>query len=269
MRRLYPLCALAMLSACSPNASEPDGNSTLAELKPVQFNEARFRNDIKALSSDEFEGRAPTTRGEKLTLDYLTNALTEMGLKGAYQGRFLQPVPMVSYTADEAQQVTLAGLPFTYRKDLVLSSRHDNGGINIENAPLVFVGYGVNAPEYGWNDYQGIDMKGKIAVILVNDPGFARPDSGKFNGKAMTYYGRWIYKFEEASRQGALGALIIHDTEPASYPWSVVENSWTGPQQDLVLSNAEQDSRVQVEGWLTLDAATQLFDKAGLSLPNL
>lgn len=269
MRRLYPLCALAMLSACSPNSSQPDDNSTLAELKTVQFNEARFRNDIKALSSDEFEGRAPTTHGEKLTLDYLTKAFTEMGLKGAYQGSFLQPVPMVSYTADEAQQVTLAGLPFKYREDLVLSSRHDNGGINIENAPLVFVGYGVNAPEYGWNDYQDLDMKGKIAVILVNDPGFARPDSGKFNGKAMTYYGRWSYKFEEASRQGALGALIIHDTEPASYPWSVVENSWTGPQQDLVLSKAEQDSRIQVEGWLTLDAATQLFDKSGLSLPSL
>lgn len=268
MRRLYPFCALAMLSACSPNSAQHDANSSAA-LKPVQMNEARFRNDIKALSSDEFEGRAPTTHGEKITLDYLTKAFTEMGLKGAYQGSFLQPVPMVSYTADEAQQVTLAGLPFQYRKDLVLSSRHDNGGVNIENAPLVFVGYGVNAPEYDWNDYQDLDMKGKIAVILINDPGFARPDSGKFNGKAMTYYGRWSYKFEEASRQGALGALIIHDTEPASYPWSVVENSWTGPQQDLVQSKAEQDSRVQVEGWLSLDTATQLFDKAGLSLPNL
>ncbi|SUI64528.1 M28 family metallopeptidase [Shewanella morhuae] len=269
MLRLSPLCALAMLSACSPNTSVPDGTSALAELKPVQFNEARFRNDIKTLSSDEFEGRAPTTHGEKLTLDYLTKAFTDMGLKGAYQGSFLQPVPMVSYTADEAQQVTLAGLPFKYRQDLVLSSRHDNGGVNIENAPLVFVGYGVNAPEYAWNDYQDLDMKGKIAVILVNDPGFARPDSGKFNGKAMTYYGRWSYKFEEASRQGALGALIIHDTEPASYPWSVVENSWTGAQQDLVLSKAEQNSRIQVEGWLALDTATQLFEKAGLSLPNL
>lgn len=268
MRRLYPFCALALLSACSPNSAQPDANSSAA-LKPVQMNEARFRDDIKNLSSDDFEGRAPTTQGEKLTLDYLSKAFAEMGLKGAYQGSFLQPVPMVSYTADEAQQVTLAGLPFKYRQDLVLSSRHDNGGINIENAPLVFVGYGVNAPEYGWNDYQDVDMKGKIAVILVNDPGFARPDSGKFNGKAMTYYGRWSYKFEEASRQGALGALLIHDTEPASYPWSVVENSWTGPQQDLVHSKAEQDSRVQVEGWLTLDTATKLFEKAGLSLPTL
>lgn len=268
MRRLYPVCALAMLSACSPNSAQPDANSSAA-LKPVQMNEARFRNDIKNLSSDEFEGRAPTTHGEKLTLDYLSKAFAEMGLKGAYQGSFLQPVPMVSYTAYDAQQISLAGLPLTFRKDIVLNSRHDNGGVNIENAPLVFVGYGVNAPEYGWNDYQDVDMKGKIAVILVNDPGFARPDSGKFNGKAMTYYGRWSYKLEEASRQGALGALIIHDTEPASYPWSVVENSWTGAQQDLVLSKTEQDSRVQVEGWLTLDAATQLFEKAGLSLPTL
>lgn len=268
MRRLYPVCALAMLSACSPNSAQPDANSSAA-LKPVQMNEARFRDDIKNLSSDEFEGRAPTTHGEKLTLDYLSKAFAEMGLKGAYQGSFLQPVPMVSYTAYDAQQISLAELPLTYRKDIVLNSRHDNGGVNIENAPLVFVGYGVNAPEYGWNDYQDVDMKGKIAVILVNDPGFARPDSGKFNGKAMTYYGRWSYKFEEASRQGALGALIIHDTEPASYPWSVVENSWTGAQQDLVLSKAEQDSRVQVEGWLTLDAATQLFEKAGLSLSTL
>lgn len=274
MRPLYPFCALALLSACSPHSAQPDANSSAAlkpvqAVQPVQMNEARFRNDIKNLSSDEFEGRAPTTRGEKLTLDYLSNAFAEMGLKGAYQGQFLQPVPMVSYTADEAQQVTLAGLPFKYRQDLVLSSRHDNGGINIENAPLVFVGYGVNAPEYAWNDYQDLDMHGKIAVILVNDPGFARPELGKFNGKAMTYYGRWNYKFEEASRQGALGALIIHDTEPASYPWSVVENSWTGPQQDLVLSKAEQDSRVQVEGWLTLDTASKLFDKAGLSLTTL
>ncbi|MGL4446880.1 MAG: M28 family metallopeptidase [Shewanella sp.] len=274
MQPVYPLLALALLSACSPNASHHDGDhavatSTPAAVTSVAFNEVRFRDDIKALSSDEFEGRAPTTRGEQRTLAYLAKAFEEMGLKGAYQGSFLQPVPMVSYTASKEQQVTLAGLPFKYRQDLVLNSHHDNGGVHIDNAPLVFVGYGINAPEYGWNDYQDVDMKGKIAVILVNDPGFARPDSGKFNGKAMTYYGRWNYKFEEASRQGALGALIIHDTEPASYPWSVIENSWTGPQQELVQSHVEQARRIQVEGWLTLDAATRLFTQAGLSLPHL
>ncbi|NMH64312.1 M28 family metallopeptidase [Shewanella salipaludis] len=280
MRCLYPLWAAALLCACSPNesavspanpnkASPVRASQDLAGNTLVEFDEARFRSDIQALSSDEFEGRAPTTRGEQLTLDYLSKAFADMGLQGAYRGSFLQPVPMVSYTASEQQTIRIADLPLQYRKDIVLSSRHDNGGIDIAHAPLVFVGYGVNAPEYQWNDYQGLDMKGKIAVILVNDPGFARPDSGKFNGKAMTYYGRWSYKFEEASRQGALGALIIHDTAPASYPWSVVENSWTGPQQDLVLSKAERDSRVQVEGWLTLDAANRIFDKAGLSLPSL
>jgi len=276
MRLLLPLSALALLSACSQHPSqspqqspEIDPNTHSASVTQVNFNEARFREDIKTLSSDEFEGRAPTTRGEKLTLDYLTQAFKEMGLTGANKGDYQQAVPMVSYTASEAQEVNFAGLTLKYREDVVLSSRHDNGGVDIKDAPLVFVGYGISAPEYDWNDYQDIDMTGKIAVMLVNDPGFARPDSGLFNGKAMTYYGRWDYKYLEASRQGALGAIIIHDTAPASYPWAVVENSWTGAQQDLVHSKQKQAQRIQVEGWITLDAATELFDKSGISLQNL
>jgi len=276
MRLLLPLSLLALLSACSqyPSQSqtlksdiEPQGDS--AKIAQISFDEAQFREDIKTLSSDEFEGRAPTTRGEKLTLDYLTQAFKTMGLTGANNGDYLQAVPMVSYTASEEQEVNLAGLALKFREDVVLGSRHDNGGVDIKDAPLVFVGYGITAPEYDWNDYQDIDMTGKIAVMLVNDPGFARPDSGLFNGKAMTYYGRWDYKYLEASRQGALGAIIIHDTAPASYPWSVVESSWTGAQQDLVHSKQKQAERVQVEGWITLDAATQLFDKSGISLKNL
>lgn len=276
MRLLLPLSALALLSACSQNPSqsptqipEVDPQTDSASVTQVSFDEVQFREDIKTLSSDEFEGRAPTTRGEKLTLDYLTHAFKAMGLTGANKGDYLQAVPMVSYTASEAQEVNLAGLTLKYREDVVLGSRHDNGGVDIKDAPLVFVGYGISAPEYDWNDYQGIDMTGKIAVMLVNDPGFARPDSGLFNGKAMTYYGRWDYKFLEASKQGALGAIIIHDTAPASYPWSVVENSWTGAQQDLVHSKEKQAERVKVEGWITLDAATQLFDRSGISLKNL
>jgi len=276
MRLLLPLSLLALLSACSQHPSqsqtlksdiEPQGDS--AKIAQISFDEAQFREDIKTLSSDEFEGRAPTTRGEKLTLDYLTQAFKTMGLTGANNGDYLQAVPMVSYTASEEQEVNLAGLALKFREDVVLGSRHDNGGVDIKDAPLVFVGYGITAPEYDWNDYQDIDMTGKIAVMLVNDPGFARPDSGLFNGKAMTYYGRWDYKYLEASRQGALGAIIIHDTAPASYPWSVVESSWTGAQQDLVHSKQKQAERVQVEGWITLDAATQLFDKSGISLKNL
>lgn len=281
MKPFIPLCAIVLLSACTDSvetmpdsrsiklASEQNAaNVAIANHSPV-FNEARFRQDIQTLSSDKFEGRAPTTRGEKLTLAYLTQAFTQMGLKGANDGSFLQAVPMVSYTASENQRVSLGGIALNYRKDMVLSSRHDNEQISIANAPLVFVGYGINAPEYQWNDYQGLDMKGKIAVILVNDPGFAKPERALFNGKAMTYYGRWNYKFEEASRQGALGAVIIHDTAPASYPWSVVENSWTGAQQDLVLDKASQDLRVQVEGWITLDTANKLFTKAGFPLKDL
>ncbi|ABV36450.1 peptidase M28 [Shewanella sediminis HAW-EB3] len=276
MRLLLPLSLLALLSACSQHPtpsqtikSEIDPPVDTASVTQVSFDEVQFREDIKTLSSDEFEGRAPTTRGEKLTLDYLTQAFKAIGLTGANKGDYLQAVPMVSYTASEAQEVNLAGLTLKYREDVVLGSRHDNGGVDIKDAPLVFVGYGISAPEYDWNDYQGIDMTGKIAVMLVNDPGFARPDSGLFNGKAMTYYGRWDYKYLEASKQGALGAIIIHDTAPASYPWSVVENSWTGAQQDLVHSKEKQAERVKVEGWITLDAATLLFDRSGISLENL
>ncbi|QYJ95254.1 M28 family metallopeptidase [Shewanella spartinae] len=264
MRFALPTCALVLLSACSQHAPQLS-----SEEQVPAFNEARFRLDIQTLSSDKFEGRAPTTQGEALTLDYLSKAFAAAGLVGANDDSFLQPVPMVSYTASESQTVTLGDLPMHYRQDIVLGSRHDNQGVEIKDAPLVFVGYGIKAPEYDWDDYQGLDMKGKIALILVNDPGFALPESGKFNGKAMTYYGRWSYKFEEASRQGALGAIIIHDTKPASYPWSVVENSWTGAQQDLVLDKATQDSRVQVEGWITKEKASELFDSAGLSLATL
>lgn len=273
MRSLLPVSALALLSACGQQATETQSHvqtpTQSQESAQVNFDEARFREDIKTLSSDKFEGRAPTTNGEKLTLDYLTTAFKEMGLSGANKGDFLQAVPMVSYTAAEEQKISLAGIELTHRKDVVIGSRHDNGGVDIKDAPLVFVGYGITAPEYDWDDYQGIDMTGKIAVMLVNDPGFARPDSGLFNGKAMTYYGRWDYKYKEASDHGALGAIIIHDTAPASYPWSVVENSWTGAQQDLVQSKEQQEKRVQVEGWITLDVATQLFTQSGLSLPEM
>ncbi|NRD74241.1 M28 family peptidase [Shewanella sp. VB17] len=277
MRLLLTVPTIALLSACSQHVTESQSDVKVqsdsqeqADIgNQIKFNEARFRIDIKTLSSDKFEGRAPTTKGETLTLNYLTSAFKQMGLVGANHGDFLQAVPMVSYTASEQQVIRLAGTELTHRKDVVLGSRHDNGGIDISKAPLVFVGYGISAPEYDWDDYKNIDMTGKIAVILVNDPGFANPQSGLFNGKAMTYYGRWDYKYEEASRHGALGAIIIHDTAPASYPWSVVENSWTGAQQDLAQSKHDQAKHIQVEGWITLNAATALFTQSGLSLSTL
>ncbi|WP_394131053.1 M28 family metallopeptidase [Shewanella maritima] len=274
MKPWFPICAIALLSACGSEQAPTSDKSVANEVTAantsakVAFNETRFRQDIKVLASDEFEGRAPTTKGEQLTIEYLTNAFTEMGLQGANDGSYVQAVPMISYTASDEQQIRLGDSTLQHRKDVVLGSRTAQEAISIKDAPLVFVGYGINAPEYQWNDYQDIDMTGKIAVVLVNDPGFAHPEGSKFNGRAMTYYGRWSYKYEEASRQGALGAIIIHDTKPASYPWSVVENSWTGAQQDLVLEN-QPNNRVQVEGWVTLEKAKALFEQAGLSLENV
>ncbi|MFQ6371112.1 M28 family metallopeptidase [Shewanella sp. YIC-542] len=259
MRFVYSLCLLTLISGCSYQRQQPPAT--------VQFDEQQYRRDIQQLSSDAFEGRAPTTHGEKMTLDYLVNAFKNMGMQPGPDGSYLQKVPMVNYTASEQQQVTLAGMPLQYRKDIVLNSRHGLKKIQIEQAPLVFVGYGINAPEYQWNDYQGLDMTGKIAIILVNDPGFAAPETGKFTGKIMTYYGRWTYKFEEASRQGALGAILIHQTDAASYPWSVVEHSWTGPQQDLATTS--DTPRVQVEGWMSLASATAVFKQSGLKLQQL
>ena len=166
-------------------------------------------------------------------------------------------------TADPNMTMTIGDNEFVYKTDMVASSKREQSVVSLEDSELVFVGYGVNAPEYDWNDYEGLDVTGKTVVILVNDPGFENPESGKFQGTTMTYYGRWSYKYEEASRQGAAGAIIVHETAPASYGWSVVANSWSGPQYGLV-SPDKGASRVAVEGWLTLEAATKVFADAGL-----
>ncbi|WP_298772171.1 M28 family metallopeptidase [uncultured Shewanella sp.] len=259
MRVFVIVFLLAQIIACSPNETATKAS----------FDESHIRQDIKILSSDKFEGRAPNTYGEKLTLQFLTRSFEEMGLKKPNDNGYLQAVPMISYSASKKQVIRLGDLNLQSGQDIMLNSRHDNENIDIQHAPLVFVGYGINAPEYKWNDYRDIDMKGKIALILVNDPGFAHPNSELFDGKAMTYYGRWTYKFEEASRQGALGAIIIHQTKPAGYPWSVVTNSWNGPQQDLQPNKNDTNNRILVEGWLTFDRAKQLFKQAGLPLKNV
>ena len=209
----------------------------------------------------------PTTIGETKTLDYLTREFEKAGLSPGNGDSYLQEVALMEITANPEMTMTIGDNSFAYKEDMVASSKREQETVSLENSELVFVGYGVNAPEYDWNDYEGLDVTGKTVVILVNDPGFENPESGKFQGTTMTYYGRWSYKYEEASRQGAAGALIVHETAPASYGWSVVANSWSGPQYGLV-SKDQGASRVAIEGWLTLSAAEKVFADAGFNFQD-
>ncbi|WP_137167621.1 M28 family metallopeptidase [Salinimonas lutimaris] len=263
--------ALLGVSACSDDTPKPSSSSDQqATATQSNFDDVyasitakAIAPPLKKLASDEFEGRLPTTKGEEKTLAYLTDWFEKAGFKPGNQGSYLQQVELMEITADPDMAMTIGENTFRYKEDMVASSKREQKQVNLDKSDLVFVGYGVNAPEYDWNDYEGLDVKGKTVVILVNDPGFENAESGKFQGKTMTYYGRWSYKYEEASRQGAAGAIIVHETAPASYPWSVVANSWSGPQYGLV-SQDKGASRVAVEGWLTLDAAQKVFADAGL-----
>lgn len=274
MRKIFlPVLVPALLgvTACSEpknNAQQTDSATTANA--PSNFDEAynsitadKIKAPLKTLASDEFEGRLPTTAGEKKTLDYLVKQFKAAGFKPGNGDSYLQKVALMEITADPNMQMTIGNNTFEYKSDMVASSKREQNEISVKDSDVVFVGYGVNAPEYDWNDYEGIDVEGKTVVMLINDPGFENAEGGKFQGKTMTYYGRWSYKYEEASRQGAAAAIIVHETAPASYPWSVVANSWSGPQYGLVSKDGGA-SRVAVEGWLTLDAAKQVFADAGM-----
>ena len=275
MKKMFlPLLVPTLLgvSACTPNNDSASQDQSAKKEMPVASNfdsvynnisDADIREPLKVLSSDEFEGRLPTTEGEKKTIEYLVSEFTKAGLKPGNGDSFLQKVALMEITADPDMTMTIGDNNFAYKEQMVASSKREQSSVSLEDSELVFVGYGVNAPEYDWNDYEGLDVEGKTVVMLINDPGFENPESGKFQGTTMTYYGRWSYKYEEASRQGAAGAIIVHETAPASYGWSVVANSWSGPQYGLVSAD-KGASRVAVEGWLTLDAAEKVFADAGL-----
>lgn len=253
---LVPLVVLASSAGAAVRESQP-APAVSAQL---------FEQHLARLASDEFEGRKPGTRGEEKTLAYLTDAYRRIGLKPAVGSSYLQQVPLVEITtaSDATLELEAGGKRFTpaYGEEMVVWTKRVVPQVHIEASPLVFVGYGIVAPEYGWNDYAGLDMRGKTAVILINDPGFATRDPQLFRGRTLTYYGRWTYKFEEAARQGAAGAIIVHETEPAAYGWETVANSWTGPQLDK--SSADGNAgRIPVEGWITLETARQLFGAAG------
>ncbi|MCS6947223.1 MAG: M28 family metallopeptidase [Steroidobacteraceae bacterium] len=239
------------------------------------INAATYERHLATLASDEFEGRKPGSAGERKTLAYLERELRRLGLKPGHRGSFLQTVPLVDLTAASDTRLQLRGaggagaaLEFAYGRDVVVWTKRVVPREGLVDSPLVFVGYGVVAPEYQWNDYAGVDMRGKTAVVLVNDPGWDRDDPQLFRGRAMTYYGRWTYKFEEAMRQGAAGALIVHEERAAAYPWETVVNSWTGPQIDMDAADGHR-SRIAVEGWLSLEAARRLFAAAGESYEEL
>lgn len=283
LRLLLAAGVAVALAACSPEEPAPPpapeaAATTPAEAAPAQhvFSAAITASDyaehLKTLSSGEFEGRAPGSRGERLTTTYLSEQFARIGLKPGNQGDWFQAVPMVEITRPEESPLVLRQgdeeVVLAATTDVVLGSTRPVERIGIDNSPMVFVGYGIVAPEYGWNDYEGLDVTGKTVVILVNDPGFATQDAELFRGNTMTYYGRWTYKYEEAARQGAAAALIIHETAAASYPWEVVTNSWTGPQFDLPDGDSAPP-RLDLEGWLTLEAATALFARAGHDLSAL
>jgi Zn-dependent M28 family amino/carboxypeptidase len=283
---LLGLALASLLTACGGGESEPQQAqqngapaSAPAEVAdPVEtaveaMTEASYRRHIEILASDEFGGRAPATPGEKLTVEYLINHFEAIGLEPGNKGSFTQDVPLMRVTAVNAPDLTFRGgegddIVLAYGPDQVVWSRRQMPEAALEDSELVFVGYGINAPERNWNDYEGIDVTGKTVVMLVNDPGYATQDPDLFNGNAMTYYGRWDYKFGEASRRGAAGAIIVHDTLPAAYGWNTVENSWTGPQLDVVL-DAQGAALSAVQGWIQKEHAETLFARAGMELDEM
>ena len=230
-----------------------------------------YRAHVAGLASDEMQGREPGSEGERRTVEYIEKEYLELGLQPAAGGDFRQEVALVEITGS-AQNLSFSrgagGMTLAYGDDMVIGSRRVQPGASIAGSEVVFVGYGIHAPEAGWDDYAGVDMRGKTALILVNDPGFVTGDEALFRGKAMTYHGRWTYKFEEASRQGAAAAIIVHETLPASYDWGVVRNSWSGPQFYLDREDGNA-GRTALEGWITEARARQILELAGQDLDAL
>ena len=283
---VFTASLLLSVSACSENKSTeqtamqdkaPAEKPVLKEVIQKTESTSLFSVDaletsIKLLASDEFEGRGPASKGETLTINYLADELKKAGLAPGAGDSYFQEVPLVSITTstDAKFEVVHEGqvLDMQNLEDYILWSKRVSEKEVLESSDLVFVGYGVVAPEYNWNDYAGLDMQGKTAVILVNDPGYGTQNSELFNGNAMTYYGRWTYKYEEAARQGAAGAIIVHEESAAGYPWAVVSGSWSGPQFDLVAADKNM-SRVAIEGWMQKAKAEELIAAAGLSFTEL
>ncbi|NBB62948.1 M28 family peptidase [Pseudomonas sp. ODNR1LW] len=257
------LLAGVTLSACAtagPDQSAPS------------FDAARISEDIRVLSSDEFEGRGIATPAEDKVVQYLSAQYAAAGFEpGGPNGQWTQDVILNRFVQSNVAASLKLGdwsLPLTQGREVAISTRRPAEHVSLKDTPLVFVGYGINAPERQWNDFKGQDLRGKILVVLVNDADFEEPALNTFGGKAMTYYGRWTYKYEEAAKHGAAGVLIVHETAPASYGWATVANSWGVPQFDILRPNAAAE-RVPMEGWIQRDVAVDLFRRAGLDFEAL
>ena len=278
------LCLLA-LGACRQSTepaavTQPGAEPQAAPATPISLENARpvteierMLAEIAELSSDAYGGRSPMSEGERLTLEFIESRFRDLGLQPLFGDSFLQPVDLVSIEADPATvQMTfhLDGKDrlVRYQEEMVAGTMRAVAESKVESSEIVFVGYGIVAPEYGWNDYADVDVRGKTVLILINDPGFATQDPALFKGNAMTYYGRWSYKYEEAARQGAAGAILIHTTESAGYPFQVVQSSWTTERFDLPRQPGGNPP-LALKAWVSQDAAKKILSMAGQDLAAL
>lgn len=274
----FRLFASSVIVVCAVGCAATSGPTTSAAKMPVELQpalESVSADDLlrhtKTLASDEYEGRSPGTKGEELTVKYLVEEFRRMGLApGNPDGTYVQTVPLASFTAEPHFSILAGGgrTVFKFPDDYIALSRRFVPDVKVENSDVVFVGYGVVAPEYGWDDYKGLDVRGKTIVMLINDPAVSDPsdpaklDEKMFKGTAMTYFGRWTYKYEIASEKGAAAAIIVHEEGPAGYPYEVVTGTWGRDNFDIV-SPDKKMGRVAVESWLRLDRAKDLFKSAG------
>lgn len=265
MNKSHCLVALAgmWLASCQPGA-ERTGPVEIDSVALNAISTESIIQHVKVLSSDEFLGRKPFSRGDTLTVEYIEQQFKNLGLEPGNGDSYFQEVPLAEVVSSPAQRLTFqtpeGELVINYLDDFVIGSRHLTPEIQVPETDVVFAGFGIVAPEYDWNDYADLEVEGKTVIVMVNDPGFY--DKSLFKGDTMTYYGRWTYKFEEAARQGATGVLIIHETDAASYGWNVVRSGWSGPQ--LYLEAADNNlSRAPFEGWITSEVAEKLLAPAG------
>src|SRR5437667_860305 len=266
---IFPACTLSIFAADQPEL----------KLKPAldAITPDGLLAHIKVLASDEFEGRAPGTKGEELSVKYISDQFKAIGLNpGNPDGSYTQEVPLTGIKSVPKMSFTLGSntTELKYPDDYVASSARLQNEIKIDNSDVVFVGYGIVAPEYDWDDYKGVDVRGKTILMLINDPPIADPkdpsklDETMFGGRAMTYYGRWTYKYEIATAKGAAAAIIVHETGPAGYPWAVIMGSSGRENMDLQTPDRNL-GRVAIEGWITLESARRLCAASGQDLDAL